>query len=268
MRDGETCSVTGIRTCGDDVPGKAEITAESSLRWNPRRKISASARVSLGCAQTRQRQQELETRARSTWRRRVRSCRFMPSIKAAGSPAGQECPQLIPHAESRNSRGCDRDSLEIGPRRRAAEEELHLSPPALSETVRDLERELGVDLLERRRSGAKVSDEGRELLPHVMGVLDAVDRLRSAAGDQRRISRTVRLGTVDTATAPLVIPTVWEFRAAHPRTRAPAHPGRVGRRIAVRDPSRAAGRRFRSGAGESGDPGPGTSRLHPRHRVP
>ncbi len=104
-----------------------------------------------------------------------------------------------------------------GSLRRAAEE-LHLSQPALSETVRNLERELGVDLLERKRSGAKVSDEGRELLPYIMGVLDAVDRLRGAAGDQHRISRMVRLGTVNTATVPLVIPTVREFRAVHPRT--------------------------------------------------
>ncbi|MEU2165425.1 LysR family transcriptional regulator [Streptomyces chengbuensis] len=47
---------------------------------------------------------------------------------------------------------------------RRAAEETHLSQPALSETVRNLERELGVDLLERKRSGAKISDEGRELL--------------------------------------------------------------------------------------------------------
>lgn len=105
----------------------------------------------------------------------------------------------------------------LGSLRRAADE-LHLSQPALSETVRNLERELGVDLLERKRSGAKISDEGRELLPHIMSVLDAVDRLRGAAGDQHRISRMVRLGTVNTATVPLVIPTVREFRAAHPVT--------------------------------------------------
>lgn len=76
----------------------------------------------------------------------------------------------------------------LGSLRRAAEQ-LHLSQPALSETVRNLERELGVDLLERKRSGAKVSDEGRELLPHIMSVLDAVDRLRGAAGDQHRMGK-------------------------------------------------------------------------------
>ncbi|MCX4427713.1 LysR family transcriptional regulator [Streptomyces mirabilis] len=105
----------------------------------------------------------------------------------------------------------------LGSLRRAAEE-LHLSQPALSETVRNLERELGVDLLERKRSGARMSAEGRELLPHIINVLDAVDRLRGAAGEQHRISRMVRVGTVNAATVPLLIPTVREFRAAHPLT--------------------------------------------------
>ncbi|MFJ5263179.1 LysR family transcriptional regulator [Streptomyces sp. NPDC088387] len=105
----------------------------------------------------------------------------------------------------------------LGSLRRAAEE-LRLSQPALSETVRNLERELGVDLLERKRSGATMSTSGRELLPHILGVLEAVDRLRSAAGEQHRISRMVRVGTVNAATVPLLIPVVREFRAAHPVT--------------------------------------------------
>nr|WP_202477248.1 LysR family transcriptional regulator [Streptomyces sp. SID5470] len=105
----------------------------------------------------------------------------------------------------------------LGSLRRAAEE-LRLSQPALSETVRNLERELGVDLLERKRSGATMSAEGRELLPHIVGVLEAVDRLRSAAGEQHRISRMVRVGTVNAATVPLLIPAVEDFRTAHPVT--------------------------------------------------
>lgn len=105
----------------------------------------------------------------------------------------------------------------LGSLRRAAEE-LRLSQPALSETVRNLERELGVDLLERKRSGATMSSEGRELLPHIVNVLDAVDRLRAAAGEQHRISRMVRVGTVNAATVPLLIPAVRDFRASHPHT--------------------------------------------------
>ncbi|MBC3986343.1 LysR family transcriptional regulator [Streptomyces sp. AC536] len=101
---------------------------------------------------------------------------------------------------------------------RRASEELHLSQPALSETLRNLERELGVVLLERRRSGARISDEGRELLPHIAEVLDAVDRLRQAADEQHQTSRRLRLGTVNAATVTLLAPAIREFRATHPST--------------------------------------------------
>jgi DNA-binding transcriptional LysR family regulator len=63
-----------------------------------------------------------------------------------------------------------------------------------------------------------MSAEGRELLPYIVHVLEAVDRLRAAAGEQHRISRMVRVGTVNAATVPLLVPAVREFRAAHPVT--------------------------------------------------
>jgi DNA-binding transcriptional LysR family regulator len=105
----------------------------------------------------------------------------------------------------------------LGSLRRAAEA-LHLSQPALSEAVRNLERELGVDLLERRHSGAKISTVGRELLPYIETVLEAVDRLRSAAGSHDRTGRAIRVGTVHAATVPLLMPVVSQFRDVHPQT--------------------------------------------------
>jgi DNA-binding transcriptional LysR family regulator len=105
----------------------------------------------------------------------------------------------------------------LGSFRRAAEE-LHISQPALSESVRSLERELGIDLLERGRHGATVSDSGRELFPHVLTVLDSVDRLRQAAGEQHRSIRMIRVGTVSTATVPLLTPAIRQFRETHRTT--------------------------------------------------
>jgi DNA-binding transcriptional LysR family regulator len=101
---------------------------------------------------------------------------------------------------------------------RKAAEEIHVSQPALSESVRALERELGVDILERGRQGAKVSPSGRDLLPHVLTVLDSVDRLRAAAGEQHLSRRVVRVGTVNTATVPLVTPVIRRFRDLHAST--------------------------------------------------
>jgi DNA-binding transcriptional LysR family regulator len=95
---------------------------------------------------------------------------------------------------------------------RRASEHLHISQPALSEGVGKLERELGVVLLDRRRSGAQISPAGRELLRHMTDVLDAADRLRAAAGDQSGTARAVRVGTVSTATASVVAPAIRAFQ--------------------------------------------------------
>lgn len=101
---------------------------------------------------------------------------------------------------------------------RRASEKLHISQPALSEAVTKLERELRVTLLDRRRSGARISREGRDLLPYMVEVLAAVDRLRIAAGDQRTDSRLIRLGTVHAATSTLLVPAVRAFQDRLPGT--------------------------------------------------
>ena len=105
----------------------------------------------------------------------------------------------------------------FGSFRRAAEN-LHISQPALSENVRRLERELGVEILDRRRSGATVGEHGRELLPHMLAVIEAADNLKRAADQSRQLSRTVRVGTVTAATVPLLAPTIHAFRESHPST--------------------------------------------------
>ena len=95
---------------------------------------------------------------------------------------------------------------------RRASEHLHISQPALSEGVGKLERELGVTLLDRHRTGARINRSGRELLTHMNEVLEAVERLRAAAGDQNGVARTVRVGTVNTGTSSVVAPAVLAFQ--------------------------------------------------------
>lgn len=104
--------------------------------------------------------------------------------------------------------------VRLGSYRRAAEE-LHISQPALSESIRTLERELGVTVLERGRHGARLSRAGRDLLPHLRTVLDSFDRLRQAAGEQHHAARVVRVGTVNAATVPVLAGALREFRRTH-----------------------------------------------------
>jgi DNA-binding transcriptional LysR family regulator len=105
----------------------------------------------------------------------------------------------------------------LGSFRRAAED-LHISQPALSSSVRSLERELGVDILERGRHGARMSGPGRDLLPYILTVLDAHDRLRAAASGQHQSTRLVRVGTVNAATTQLLTQAIRELRRLHPNT--------------------------------------------------
>lgn len=101
---------------------------------------------------------------------------------------------------------------------RRASERMHMSQPALSEALSKLERELGVTLLDRRRSGARISRQGRDLLPAMVEVLEAVDRLKNAANDQQLTVSMVRVGTVNAATVPLLAPAIQDFRLGHPGT--------------------------------------------------
>ena len=98
---------------------------------------------------------------------------------------------------------------------RRAGERLHVSQPALSEAIRKLEQELGVTLLDRHRSGARISLAGRELLQPVVDVLESVERLKAAAGDRLAGRRLLRIGTVNAGTASLVLPAVRAFQAAN-----------------------------------------------------
>jgi DNA-binding transcriptional LysR family regulator len=101
---------------------------------------------------------------------------------------------------------------------RRASEALHITQPALSQTIRNLEHELGVQLLDRHRAGARISRAGQELLPHVADVLDAVGRLRTAADEQTHTKQLLRVGTVHAATAQIIAPAIREFRAQFPDT--------------------------------------------------
>lgn len=62
----------------------------------------------------------------------------------------------------------------------AAARRLHVSQPALSQTVTALERELGVDLLTRSSTGVRPTEAGRTLLAEARAVLARYERAMSA----------------------------------------------------------------------------------------
>jgi len=94
---------------------------------------------------------------------------------------------------------------ETGHMGRAAER-LGVTQPTLSAQMAELERKLGVTLAERGRSGAMLTDIGRETAQRARDILSAVEALKDhAAGAQTGIAGTLRLGVLPTI-GPYLLP--------------------------------------------------------------
>src|SRR6202451_4921219 len=69
----------------------------------------------------------------------------------------------------------------------AAAQRLHTSQPSLSRQIRDLESELGAQLLTRRARGIELTPAGRTFLDHARSLLAQVEAATEAA---RRVAHT------------------------------------------------------------------------------
>ena len=105
----------------------------------------------------------------------------------------------------------------------AAARRLHVSQPALSQTMATLERQLGIPLLVRRSTGVQATEAGMTLLTEARAVLArhdqalaAVARHTFAGGSVLRIGIPLELPT-DLLTTPLA-----DLAAAYPGTRVQA----------------------------------------------
>jgi LysR family hydrogen peroxide-inducible transcriptional activator len=82
----------------------------------------------------------------------------------------------------------------------------HISQPALSAQILDLEQTLGVRLVERNRNGILLTRDGEEVLQQVFSILEQVERLeglrRSSSG---MLDGLVRIGIIPTV-APYLVP--------------------------------------------------------------
>lgn len=103
---------------------------------------------------------------------------------------------------------------------RRAAGELGMSPPALSERVRDLEDRLGVRLFNRTTRSVALTEAGRQLLERVAPSLSeigaALSELGGAAGS---LAGTLRINGPTPAVQLRLAPLVVEFMARHPDVR-------------------------------------------------
>lgn len=76
----------------------------------------------------------------------------------------------------------------------AASERLHIAQSAVSQQIRRLERELGVDLFDRSHRRIELTDAGRRCLPEIRSLIDAERAVQRRARDIP-VDRRLRFGT-------------------------------------------------------------------------
>lgn len=99
----------------------------------------------------------------------------------------------------------------------SAAEAVHVSQPAMSSQIAELEQRLGVTLFERDRRGARVTPEGEAIVAAARRVLDEAEQLVRLASDRRGdLVGALSLGVIPTM-APYLLPTVVrEIRRRYP----------------------------------------------------
>ena len=100
---------------------------------------------------------------------------------------------------------------------RRAAERLHLAQPALSQQIRKLEVELGVDLLNRTRRDVTLTPSGVVLLDEARRLLHQADAARRAANDAAAgAAGKLRIGYLADAVPAVLPPAIARFASRHP----------------------------------------------------
>ena len=99
----------------------------------------------------------------------------------------------------------------------AAARALHLTQPAVTRRLQQLEEEFGARLLQRGRKGVTLTELGKLVEREGRHLLDRYERLRSDVGARLRLEAgTVRVGGGATAVSALLPEVIARFRRRHP----------------------------------------------------
>jgi DNA-binding transcriptional LysR family regulator len=102
---------------------------------------------------------------------------------------------------------------------RAAGRRLRISQPSISEALRALEMELGVQLMSRTSRGVDLTAEGRELVAHARRILEQVGAARASVKRMAELqSQTLRIGLVSgiISAGELLAPILANYREVRP----------------------------------------------------
>ncbi len=107
-------------------------------------------------------------------------------------------------------------TVECGSFTKAAEK-LHYSQSAVSRMINDLETEWRIVLLERGKSGVKLTSDGMKLLPYAQSVCREYEKLQMAVDELNGLeSGLIRIGTFSSVATHWLPNIIREFRKAYP----------------------------------------------------
>lgn len=100
----------------------------------------------------------------------------------------------------------------------AAARALSISQSSVTDAVRSLEEELGVELFERRATGLRITHSGHQFLRHAEKILGSVADARGAfAGAAAPLTGRLNLGVTSLVAGYVLSDMLARFRRAHPR---------------------------------------------------
>jgi DNA-binding transcriptional LysR family regulator len=107
---------------------------------------------------------------------------------------------------------------------RAATQKLHVSQPAVSRQIRDLEDELGVQLFERTGKSVKLTDTGFLFLKEARAILERTDEaVRNVRASSEAGETELQVGYASALRAKIVAPTLRAFQQVMPKVHVKLH---------------------------------------------
>ena len=98
-----------------------------------------------------------------------------------------------------------------------AAEKLGYTQSSVSQTIKNLENELGVILVERKKDGVRLTDDGKIFYPYIREIYAAEQKLdERKKGIQDLENATIKIGGITSASVYLLPTLIREFQELHP----------------------------------------------------
>lgn len=97
---------------------------------------------------------------------------------------------------------------------------IQYSQSAVSQTVKNLEQELGLTLLTRGKEGIHLTPDGEAIFPYIQAIANAEDALARRQKEMQGLKGSVvRIGTFTSVSRTLLPGWMWQFKREHPGIR-------------------------------------------------